>query len=252
MGLDARQHGTLLHLALELFWTKVKTLDALLALDEAQLHTEIDEATEKALDDLELGKALRALEHRRLHRLLYEWIEQQEKTRKVPFEAVEFETEREIHQNGIVLRLMVDRIDQLATGEKLVIDYKTGVHNRTKDWEEERIKSPQLPLYALTDDEIQGVTFAQVARHKHKFLGVGADRFVPNMAATEDWDATVNDWRTRIDAIALEIKQGVATITPTKNACEFCDVLPLCRIEKQTLEDQEQTNVATGYSGEPR
>ncbi len=246
LGLDARQHGTVLHLALELFWTKIKTSDALLALDEAQLHVEIDEATDKALDELEIGKALRALEHRRLHRLIYEWIEQQEKPRTVSFEAVEFETKREIHQNGIVLTLLVDRIDRLATGEKLVIDYKTGIHNRTKDWEEERIKSPQLPLYALTDDEIQGVTFAQVARHKYKFLGVGADRFVPNMTATEDWDATVSDWRARIDAIALEVKQGVATITPTKNACQFCDVLPLCRIEKQALEEDDVPSYTGG------
>ncbi|MEE9336129.1 MAG: PD-(D/E)XK nuclease family protein [Granulosicoccaceae bacterium] len=249
LGLDARQHGTLLHFALELFWSKMKTSTALLALDEAQLHLEIDAATEKALDELELGKALRSLEHKRLHRLLYEWIELQEKPRRIPFEAVEFETKREIHQNGIVLTLLVDRIDRLATGEKLVIDYKTGVNNRTKDWEEERIRSPQLPLYALTDDEIQGVTFAQLARHKYKFLGVGADTFVPNMTAAQDWDATVSDWRARIDAIALEIKQGLATITPTKNACQFCDVLPLCRIEKQAVEEADEWSA---YTGGPR
>ena len=249
LGLDARQHGTLLHLALELFWTKVKSSDALHALDEAQLNLEIDEATEKALDELELGKALRALEHRRLHRLLYEWIDQQEKTRSIPFEAIEFETSRKVHPSGIEVNLLVDRIDRLASGEKLVIDYKTGVHNRTKDWDEERIKSPQLPLYALTDDEIQGVTFAQVARHKYKFLGVGADRYVPNMSATEDWGATVSDWRVRIDAIALEVKQGVATITPTKNACQFCDVLPLCRIEKQAVEESEDVPTYTGGQG---
>ncbi len=248
LGLDARQHGTLLHLALELFWTKIKTSEALLALDEAQLHLEIDEATKKALDELELSKALRSLEHRRLHRLLLEWIEQQEKPRSVPFEAIEFETRREVHQNGIVLTLLVDRIDRLETGEKLVIDYKTGTHNRTKDWEEERIKSPQLPLYALTDDEIQGVTFAQVARHKYKFLGVGADRFVPNMTASEDWGATVSDWRARIDAIALEVRQGVATITPTKNACQFCEVSPLCRIEKLAVDDSSELSADTGAS----
>ena len=216
------------------------------ALSDEQLHLEIDHASEQALDELELGRALRSLEHRRLHRLLYEWLTLQEKTRSVSFEAVEFETRREIHQNGIILTLLVDRIDRLATGEKLVIDYKTGVNNKTRDWEEERIKSPQLPLYALTDDEIQGVTFAQVARHKYKFLGVGADKFVPNMVACEDWDATVSDWRTRIDAIALEVRQGVATITPTKNACQFCDVLPLCRIEKQPLDESDD---ATGEVG---
>ncbi len=244
-GLDARQHGTLLHLALELFWRKIKTSIALHALDEAQLVQEIDEATEQALDKLELGKTLRALEHRRLHRLIYEWLTLVEKVRPGDFEAIEFETSREINQNGIVLNLLVDRIDLLASGEKIVIDYKTGVNSKTRDWDEERIKSPQLPLYALTDDEIKAVSFAQVARHHCKFLGLGEDRFVSGMAASDDWGEKVSDWRSRIDAIALEIKQGVATVTPAKNACQFCDVLPLCRFDKQQAAQSDESDADT-------
>ncbi len=245
-GLDARQHGTLLHLALELFWRKIKSSDALNALDDTQLAEEIDNVTEQALDALDLGKSLRALEQRRLHRLMHEWITLQEKRRPIAFEAVEFESSREINQNGIVLNLLVDRIDLLETGEKVVIDYKTGVNSKTADWGAERIKSPQLPLYALTDDEIKGVSFAQVARHQYKFMGLGADKYVPGMAASDDWEEVVTDWRDRINAIALEIRQGVATVTPAKNACQFCDVKPLCRIDKLQLADADESSVEEG------
>ncbi len=237
MGLDARQHGTMLHKALELFWQKIKTSSALHALSNEQLREEISLVTDQALNEMELSQSLRDIEHRRLHRLILEWIEQQEKTRETAFEVIEFESSREIEQNGISVQLMVDRIDRLATGESIVLDYKTGIHNSIRGWAEDRIKSPQLPLYALTDDAIQGVAFAQVARHKHGFVGVAADKFMGGIKASEDWSATVADWRVKLDHIAGEISEGLATITPAKNACQFCEVSPLCRIEKQAGDD---------------
>jgi len=39
--------------------------------------------------------------------------------------------------------------------------------------------------------------------------------------------------------LATEIREGVATITPVKSACDFCELPTLCRID-QSLDDAEQ------------
>jgi len=250
MGLDARQHGTLLHVALELFWKKISTHDALMALDDAALDDELQSAITTALSQQTMPDALHDLEQRRLLRLLREWLIECEKPR-APFTVIEFETERAVERGGVAMNLQVDRIDLLDSGHTVVLDYKTGTSNSRKSWSEERIESPQLPLYALTDDAIDGVCFAQVARHKHRFLGVASeDSLLAGVKLVDgefdDWSRWRAHWQESLDAIAEEIREGVASVTPAKSACDFCDLAALCRVENQTLDEDgsDTTDVA--------
>ena len=58
-----------------------------------------------------------------------------------------------------------DRIDRLADGRQVIIDYKTGASIDTKNWAAQRITEPQLPIYAaLVNDEVAAVVFASAAR----------------------------------------------------------------------------------------
>ena len=45
----------------------------------------------------------------------------------------------------------IDRVDRLADGARVLIDYKTG--NAAADWRGERPDNPQLPIYALLHPE---------------------------------------------------------------------------------------------------
>lgn len=247
MGLDPRQHGTLLHYALELFWTKTRTHQALMELGNEALDAELQLAIDAALSTQFIADGLRELEQRRLLRLLREWLVECEKPRP-PFEVVAFEASREVERMGICMKLQVDRIDKLDSGHTVVLDYKTGTANSRRSWSEDRIDSPQLPLYALTDDAIDGVCFAQVARHKHCFIGIASDvgllKDVKSAAGDiEDWSAWRTHWRAALDSVAGEIRQGLAAVTPARGACDYCDLTPLCRIENRS-DDDDQNFVA--------
>ena len=237
MGLDARQHGTLLHAALEAFWRELQSHEALCALNFEALDAAIFKALDGALDSLSLAGALRELERRRVHRLLHEWLTCCELPRP-PFEVIEFEASREVERQGVRMTLQVDRIDRLDSGETLILDYKTGTANSIGSWSEDRIESPQLPLYALSDDSIDGVCFAQVARHKHRLLGVASDaELLPGVISSTDvfdqWSQWQAHWGRALDAVAVEVSEGLASVTPTAKACDYCELKPVCRIDQR-------------------
>ena len=249
MGLDPRQHGTLLHAALEEFWKKTSTHEALMAMDEEQLHDCLQGIVAQCIVDYDVPAELQALEQIRLTRLLYEWITQMEVPRE-PFEVVELEQKLSIEHGGIRMDIIIDRIDRVGDA-LVVVDYKTGVNNRINTWADPRISNPQLPLYVLTDTDIGAASFAQVASHQCKYIGIasqanilpkvgtklGAGRKSPDAPVKlEQWEDWRDHWKFSLDTIASEIMQGVATVSPMKNACTYCELKPVCRISSVEAE----------------
>jgi RecB family exonuclease len=238
IGLDARQHGTVLHHALELFWEATQTHAALMMLTDDALKAALDNAIKAALDEAEVTGTVKQLEQIRLARLLGEWIEQCEKPR-TPFEVVALEEKREIEHGGIAMQVMLDRIDKVD-GALLVIDYKTGRQNSIASWSEPRMENSQLPLYVLTDEAIEGVAFAQVVRNSCLFKGVGNDETLLPKIRTQaeeidDWQGWRSHWRAALDAVAAEVREGLASVTPQKGACQYCDLKSLCRVQSLAL-----------------
>jgi len=97
----------------------------------------------------------------------------------------------------------------------------------------------------LTNEDIQGASFAQVARNQCKYMGIANDdALLPNVKTTirrspaaqaagrelDSWQAWRFHWQESLDKIAFEIRQGVASVTPMKSACMYCELKPLCRI----------------------
>ena len=147
----------------------------------------------------------------------------------------------------------------------VVIDYKTGVNNRVNTWADQRISNPQLPLYVLSDEEIAAASFAQVATNQCRFVGIASDeQTLPKVSTGQkasahrdngepltQWPQWRAHWRTSLDAIAGEVRQGIATVTPMKAACTFCELKSLCRIDSaQVLElsdaDDQSVNIQSG------
>ena len=260
LGLDPRQHGTLLHAALERFWTRVKSHAALIDLSDEDRAGIVREVIEESINEMQVPAELQALERVRLSELLEEWLTQCEKPRQA-FEVVSLEQRQSIEHGGIVMNVMLDRIDRV--GDSLVVvDYKTGTSNKVNTWADQRIVNPQLPLYVLTNEDIKGAIFAQVARNQSGFKGVASDASLVQGARTtvmksrngqateralEDWADWRAHWREALDVVAAEVRQGVATITPMKTACVHCELKSLCRIDEAALAqvDTEEDDVSS-------
>jgi probable DNA repair protein len=245
LGLDPRQHGTLLHRAMEEFWKVVRTHAAMISLEADELGREIERAVKLAIDDQQVAPELQTLERKRLHALLAEWLDQCERPRQA-FEVVSLEQRQVVEHGGVVMNVMLDRIDRVADA-LVVVDYKTGTANQVNTWADRRIVNPQLPLYVLTNEQIQGACFAQVARNQCVFKGVASDdSLLPKVKRTvtksragqatsrplDNWNDWRAHWREALDVVAGEIRRGLAAVTPVKTACTHCELKSLCRIDE--------------------
>lgn len=234
-GLDAMDRGTLLHRVMEAFFAG-RTQAQLAAMTESQRDGAIRAAVATAFVAFDAEREERlpprfaALEQARLAQLLAQWLPL-ELARPVPFSVVAREEARQIDIEGIAIDLRADRIDQLADGRRLVIDYKSGKPD-TKGWEGERLADPQLPVYATqTGAPPAGVMFARVRSDECGFVGWAEDDSLVDGLKAVDWPATLDAWRAALGCVAREIRAGLATVTfADERDLEYCEVLPLLRL----------------------
>jgi probable DNA repair protein len=266
-GLDPAARGTLVHEALEAFWRAVQTSARLNAMGEITRRQAIQDAVSLALQTFEqeghltLPARFRELEAARLHKLLDVWLAVESK-RAVDFTVIACEQPAEVEIEGIKVRMVVDRIDQLADGSQVIIDYKTGAAIDIRNWAEARITEPQLPIYAaLVADEVTAVVFAKVLLDKPAFAGIADEKdILPGVqgvgdekqkifdpAEFPDWIAVITHWRERLHAIAGEVRAGQAGVVfADEKALRYCEVLPLLRLpERRRL-------LAEALAGAPR
>ena len=113
-GLDPAARGTLVHEALEAFWTAVKSSEALAALGEPSRQQTIAEAVTKALQTFELDRRItlparfRELEAARLAKLIDVWL-QVEAKRGQSFDVIKLRSMRtDAEANGAQFATMND------------------------------------------------------------------------------------------------------------------------------------------------
>lgn len=265
-GLAPSERGSLVHLALEAFWTETKSLAALKALSETALAARIAAASAAAMAKFEeethkeLPARYRELEAARLDRLLAVWLGK-EMERVQDFTVVGCEQAAELEIEGIRVRTVADRIDQLADGRRLIIDYKTGRNIDTRNWSEDRITEPQLPVYAALAaadaGPVAAAVFARVRLDEPAFAGVAeSDGILPGVVGLDgdkrkgfdalrfpDWEAVLRHWHERLHAVAAEVKAGVAGVCfADADALKYCEVAPLLRL----AERRQQLEAADG------
>ena len=255
-GLEPRQRGSLMHAALAHLWLELKDAPTLHALSAADCAAAIERACRSALDAhaaYPLPERRHTLEQRRLHLLLQRWLEL-ERRRSSGFTVLGIEQNQEIELAGLSLKLQIDRIDQLDDGRLLVIDYKSSQRIDTGNWASQRPSEPQLPLYAacatLPQGPVAGALFAKVRRKEPGWAGLVADAAAkPHGAACYDeprsrqryplarfptWDAVLQHWRERLQALATEVRTGDAAVRLADPALlRHCEVLPLLRLSER-------------------
>ena len=252
--------GDLVHLVLERLWAQLQNQQALLALSEEQQSLLLTELAGLSIDDYFAARnrpseQLLLLEKQRIAILLHDWLQSVERKRD-PFEVVELEQEHVEQLGPLQIKTQVDRIDRLADGSRIVIDYKTGLNSRVDDLLSAPLLEPQLPIYAAAEKgtEADGVAFAQVRRGDCKLLGVVRDKGllgrVKELAAypqaaergLSDWEQLLADWRSQLEGLADDFVAGQAQVRPVslQRSCQYCDLPGLCRInEAAALEGDE-------------
>jgi exodeoxyribonuclease-5 len=257
-GLDAMDRGTLVHLILEHFWHD-KDSNILKEPPEAlkeMLEAIADEVLLEfnARHDEVFSETFVQLEKERLVKLVMMWLDSYEKDRPA-FKVVACEAQRNLEIEGVSIKLVVDRIDELEDGRQLIMDYKTGSAVDYKNWGQEIITEPQLPIYAafaLKDQELAGVCFAKVRWDKPGFSGVLVEpklikgpygftesrgRKIFNEEQFPSWSSIISYWHDKISATVLSLKAGDAKVqVEDEKHLAYCEVMPILRVAERELQ----------------
>jgi exodeoxyribonuclease-5 len=190
------------------------------------------------------------IEHKRLQQLLNDSLDLE--CQRADFSVQDCEKKFNLNLAGLPLNISVDRIDRLADGRLVVIDYKTGNRLDYKSWADARIAEPQLPIYAvlaLQGQEVAAVCFAKVRSDETRFAGLAAEAgLLPKVLEISssrnkvfndfaDWASLLDHWQASLKAIAAEIKAGEASVL-VNNESDFvyCDVLALLRLAERSVQ----------------
>ncbi len=247
-GISPMLHGSLVHSVLEFFWTETKTQAALLLLDEKTLNAQVRKHVDYVTGEergLKQRPAFRVVEADRVYRHVKDYLAL-EKQRDA-FEVIGFEKEILPIIEGQSIRLIIDRVDQLATGDEIIIDYKTGKVEPNK-WFGERPEDPQLPLYAISAEQTpaavvfgiirdDGCLYKGVVKHDGLLPGLPPKQSKPNqylIDAGHEMTATIDNWRQVLHRLMANFLAGEAAINPKHGlkTCEnsYCELQSLCRI----------------------
>ncbi len=240
IGLSAAERGTLVHRALHFLWQRIKTSENLKYRSESELvkiiHSVVQEAIKQQVSQQPetFTDRFTELEQLRLERLLKQWL--QIESDRNDFKVIATEEWQTILFEDIELHLRVDRIDELADGRCVIIDYKTGVASKN-DWESDNPNDPQMPLYAVTSkQEVAAIAFASLKRGKLGFFGqVDGDDILPGIKEDTDysWQDRFESWEQVLIQLANDFRKGKAIVEPTTTACRYCDLHSLCRIHER-------------------
>jgi probable DNA repair protein len=253
-GVDRRSRGTILHRALQGFWSETRSLAGLRSLAPGARRDRVAAQVDAALQRvLQPGTSERSrLLERDWHCRAIENLLEIEQARP-DFTVVEAERSMQCELGGLVLNLQVDRVDRIGD-QLLVIDYKTGKASPGQ-WRGARMDSPQLPLYAvLHAGQPSGIVVATVTAAGARFRGVateaglidglqpaGSFRLTEDLQDGFDWQAIIRHWHAWLEQLARNHLAGHAEVDPklAGETCRNCHLGALCRVAAVAPDEPE-------------
>lgn len=260
IGLDAMDRGSIIHDVMEKLWSKLGSHARLIASREQELQKLIHESVSNTINHYQKKYPLIftsrfiQLETGRLESLISEYLKLERE--RQPFTVKECEQWHQFTFSNIEIRTRIDRIDELADGRYVIMDYKTG-SPKIPAWFDERPDEPQLPLYAITSDgDIAAIVFTKLKRGETAYIGLAQEEdLLPEVKTpgntrgvkdvVSDWDTLFTQWRETLNQIAVSFREGDASVNPKdRTTCNYCDLHAFCRIYERNsgVVDQESEN----------
>jgi ATP-dependent helicase/nuclease subunit B len=246
-GFNDRERGELIHHALEHIWSVLRDSNALLSISPDERSRLVNDAALRAIARLcrirDPGLRWRQRERERMNGVLGKWLDVERQ--REPFEVEQLERGSDVARHaGLDFQVRIDRVDRLADGARVLIDYKTGV--ATADWRGDRPDNPQLPIYALLRPAaLVAVAYGRVNAAECGFIAE-TDRpavFKPrgqksSLEGMVSLAALIPIWSARIESLAADFAAGRAAVAPTLRACKTCSLHGLCRVPA-ALEEED-------------
>lgn len=231
-GFSAAERGTIVHALMASVWRELENHSRLMETNADSLEELVREKAETTLRPWQLKRSdllhpqFYRLELQRLEALAMAWLKLE--SERPSFTVITTESEQQLSLTTPIgtalLTGRIDRIDQLMSGKRIIIDYKTG-NASINQWQGERPVDLQLPLYALAQpDEVVAIAFAELNARRVAFAGVGQlpgeDEAIPgivppnapkNSQLPEEWQAVLDYWRTAAVNLVQEFLDGACS-----------------------------------------
>ncbi len=248
LGMDPATRGVIVHLVLARFWSETKTSERLM-----QDLGDLENRLRKMIDSIVSTCDLPALSNEEIHQekqrtfeIVHDWLRWE--ASRPPFTVVGIEEKKHLALLNKKISVRIDRIDQLATGETLVIDYKTGATNLA-GLQKLPLQDPQLPVYALcADPDVHAIAYAEINRKNNRLNGIGelsetqAGILSPAQLKSDDGPDNWTDlkvwWQTDLEASLEEIRSGrcpCVTLNPAE-AAYYDFLMPITREQEEATD----------------
>jgi probable DNA repair protein len=251
-GLNPMDRGTIVHAMLAELW---RSLEHKARLDDStaeELRPIVTASVEKAIESVKrfrpdvLGGVFGRLERERLARIAHEWLTL-ERGRSADFDVVAIEEKQPAMFGGVTVNVKLDRLDDVAGLGRFVIDYKTGEASPS-GLMVPRLDEPQLPMYALSHENVAGVAFAQVRTGDMEFRGIAkADKVARGVEQVgkgstkvakfySTWPEAMARLKSDLESTGRAFASGDARVDPKRgvDTCKQCEQQPFCRIAEKS------------------
>ncbi len=249
-----QDRGNLLHHVMRQLWSGWSTQQ--LMIDEIQKPD-----WERRLHDLVCNEAshmlwqwpsaLRELEIERSISVVDQWLGLE--VDRPEFMVLACEQESRFVEGQLDLRVVIDRVDRLADGSFLLIDYKSGssLPNPKRDWMGARLRSLQLLAYCSVlrqqQQEPCGLAWAQLNLANLRWVGVAREDLQLQGVASIDsldagshvsWSEQLAVWDHQVRSIAKAFAQGrIENRFWQRDDMKHCDLGALLRTHEVEQDD---------------